>query len=165
MTARPPDPPHTTTTIRTQVRAHTRRRLRWQQLLHAVLISLLLLGAGVPAASATQTPTQAVVGAPVSLAGTSSRAPSVGLSLAPAPRTVNDVPTVVNNARRWLVGIALTVATFFLTLAGVLYMSAGADPSAVEKAKTAFKSALAGYAIAVMAPVFMTILRTVVGVQ
>ncbi len=163
MTARPPNPPHIAS--RTRDRPHPRRRPHQQPLLLAVLVSLLLLGASVPAASATQAPAPAADTSRALLAATTSRAPSADLSLAPVPRTVNDVPTVVNNARRWLVGIALTVATFFLTLAGVLYMSAGADPSAVEKAKTAFKSALAGYAIAVMAPVFMTILRTVVGVQ
>jgi hypothetical protein len=40
---------------------------------------------------------------------------------------------------------------------------AGGDPAEVEKAKTAFKSAGIGYALAILAPVVVTVLKSLVG--
>jgi hypothetical protein len=54
---------------------------------------------------------------------------------AAAIRAVADLPTVLNNATGWLVGILAVLATFFLTLGGVRYMTAGGDPSEVERAR------------------------------
>ncbi|MEY9861416.1 hypothetical protein ABH935_007057 [Catenulispora sp. GAS73] len=76
---------------------------------------------------------------------------------------VGDIPTVIGNLRTWLIGILATVATLFLTLGGVRYVISGGNPGEIEKAKSAFKSAAVGYALAVLAPVFMTILQSVVG--
>ncbi|NUR30418.1 MAG: hypothetical protein HOV83_31960 [Catenulispora sp.] len=76
---------------------------------------------------------------------------------------VGDIPTVLGNLRTWLVGILAAVATLFLTLGGVRYVISGGNPGEVEKAKSAFKSAAVGYALAVLAPVIMTILQSIVG--
>jgi Type IV secretion system pilin len=70
---------------------------------------------------------------------------------------VNDLPTVVNRSTAWLVGILAAVATLFLTIGGVRYVLAGGDPGEVEKAKSAFKSALVGYALAALAPIAVQI--------
>jgi hypothetical protein len=77
---------------------------------------------------------------------------------------VADLPTVIGNATGWLVGILAVLATFFLTLGGVRYMTAGGDPSEVERAKSALRSAGIGYALALLAPVLLTVLKQILGV-
>lgn len=71
--------------------------------------------------------------------------------------------TVIDNLRTWLVGILAGVATLFLTVGGLRYLAAGGDPSQVEKAKVALKSAAVGYALAILAPLLVTIIASVVG--
>lgn len=75
-----------------------------------------------------------------------------------------DLPTVLNNATRWVVGILAAVATLFLTIGGARYLMAGGDPGEVERAKGALKSAGIGYALALLAPVLLQILRGILGV-
>jgi branched-chain amino acid transport system permease protein len=62
-----------------------------------------------------------------------------------------------------MVGILAVLATFFLTLGGVRYMAAGGDPSEVERAKSALRSAGIGYALALLAPVLLAVLRHILG--
>ncbi|WP_018500952.1 pilin [Parafrankia discariae] len=82
----------------------------------------------------------------------------------PAPvSTAPDLDTVLNNARNWLMGILATVATFFFTLGAARYGSAGGDPGEVERAKGAFRNAAIGYSLAVLAPLVLKALRSVVG--
>jgi hypothetical protein len=80
-----------------------------------------------------------------------------------AALAVNDLPTVVRNITTWIVGIIATVATLVLTIGGARYVLAGGDPTEVERAKAALKSAGIGYGLALLAPVFMTILRGILG--
>ncbi|MCZ7375297.1 pilin [Micromonospora arida] len=82
---------------------------------------------------------------------------------APDLLAVNNLPTVINNLVVWIVGILVGVATLFLTYGGALYLMAGGDPGQVEKAKGALKGAATGYALAVLAPVLVTILRGILG--
>ncbi len=89
-------------------------------------------------------------------AGVASAAPP-----APPPATY-DLPTVINHLRWWVCGIIGTVATLLLTIGGVRYLMASGDPSEIERAKGSFKSAGIGYALALMAPVLMTILSSIV---
>jgi hypothetical protein len=70
---------------------------------------------------------------------------------------------VISNTTVWIVGILAGLATLFLTIGGVRYLMAGGDPAEVEKAKTAFRSAGIGYALAILAPVVVTVLRSLVG--
>jgi hypothetical protein len=51
----------------------------------------------------------------------------------------------------------------FLTLGGLRYLMAGGDPAQVEKAKTALRLAAIGYGLAILAPVIVTILKSLVG--
>jgi hypothetical protein len=71
--------------------------------------------------------------------------------------------SVIDNLRNWIVGFLAALATLFLTIGGVRYLTAGGDPGQVEKAKTALKSAAIGYALAILAPLLVSILASVVG--
>jgi hypothetical protein len=77
---------------------------------------------------------------------------------APVPLAADSVEAVVNNIRTWLVTILVAVATLFLTVGGLRYLAANGDPGEVEKAKLALKSAALGYALAMLAPLFVTII-------
>jgi len=77
-----------------------------------------------------------------------------------APKTL---PQVIDGIRLWIMGIIAAVATMFLTVGGLQYMFAGGDPGRVEQAKENFKSALKGYALAVLAPVVLTVLQGILG--
>ncbi|MBL8932360.1 MAG: hypothetical protein JNL54_19735 [Kineosporiaceae bacterium] len=75
-----------------------------------------------------------------------------------------DLPTVINNATAWLVGILAALATFFLTLGGIRYMAADGNPGEVERAKGALRSAAIGYGLAILAPVILTVLKKILGI-
>lgn len=51
----------------------------------------------------------------------------------------------------------------FLTIGELRYLMAGGDPAEVERTKTALKSAAIGYGLAVLAPVVVTVLKSLVG--
>ena len=69
---------------------------------------------------------------------------------------------LISNLTTWIVGILAGVATLFLTIGGLRYLTAGGDPGQVEKAKTALKSAAVGYALAILAPLIVSILASLV---
>lgn len=69
----------------------------------------------------------------------------------------------IKNIRSWIVGIAASVATVYLTWGGLRYMMAGGEPGEVEKAKGAIRSSAVGYGIAILAPVLVSILQGIVG--
>src|SRR5690348_6865043 len=81
----------------------------------------------------------------------------------PVYLAANDLPTVIGNLQTWIMGILAAVATLFLVLAGVYYATAGGDPQQVDKAKGAFKNALIGYGLAVLAPVLLQVVKGIVG--
>jgi hypothetical protein len=76
---------------------------------------------------------------------------------------VNSLPVIIGNITTWVVGLLIGVATLFLTVGGLRYLAAGGDPTEVEKAKSALKSALIGYALAVLAPVLLTVVKGWIG--
>jgi hypothetical protein len=75
----------------------------------------------------------------------------------------NSLPVIVSNITKWIIGLLLGVATLFLTIGGLRYLAAGGDPSEVEKAKSALKSALIGYALAILAPVLLAVVKGWIG--
>ncbi|MBD3135678.1 hypothetical protein IEI92_05180 [Microbispora bryophytorum] len=75
----------------------------------------------------------------------------------------SDLNTVFTNLRNWLIGLLATLATLMLTLGGLRYLVAGGDPGEVQKAKAALKAAAFGYALAILAPLFVSILKRIVG--
>jgi len=70
---------------------------------------------------------------------------------------------VITNITVWIVGILAGLATLFLTLGGLRYLMAGGDPAQVERAKISLRSAAIGYGLAILAPVIVTILKSLVG--
>jgi hypothetical protein len=81
----------------------------------------------------------------------------------PAEAAATSLNEVVSNLRVWLIGLLVGLASLLLTVAGVRYLLSGGDPSQIERAKTALKAALYGYALAALAPVLVTVLQHIVG--
>lgn len=98
----------------------------------------------------------AVLAAAVSVAGSAGAQPVV-LAVA------GSFAEVLNNIRNWLVGILALVATVCLTVGGARYVISAGDPGEVEKAKTALRAACVGYALAMLAPVIVGVLKSIVG--
>ncbi len=80
-----------------------------------------------------------------------------------APSGPRSIPQVIDGITGWIMGIIALVATLFLTVGGLRYMSAGGDPAQVEQAKGNFRSALIGYALAVLSPVILQVLQGILG--
>ena len=70
---------------------------------------------------------------------------------------------VIDSLRLWVVGLLAGLATLFLTIGGIRYMTAGGDPGQIERAKSALRSAAIGYALAALSPVLVAILQSIVG--
>ncbi len=70
---------------------------------------------------------------------------------------------VFDNLRNWAMGLLVTVAVLFLTIAGVRYVASGGNPGEIEKAKSALKASLVGFALASLAPVLVAVLQHIVG--
>jgi hypothetical protein len=83
--------------------------------------------------------------------------------IASPPLAADSISQVLSNTTLWIIGILGGLATLMLTLGGVRYLLANGDPAEVEKAKTAFKSAGIGYALAILAPVIVAVLKSLVG--
>ncbi|MDG6104011.1 hypothetical protein Daura_23175 [Dactylosporangium aurantiacum] len=81
----------------------------------------------------------------------------------PVPLAVYDLPTVISNLTNTVTTLLAAVATLFLTLGGFRRVTAGGDPAEVEKSNQALRSAAIGYALAVLAPVLLTLLKSIVG--
>jgi succinate dehydrogenase hydrophobic anchor subunit len=76
---------------------------------------------------------------------------------------VKTLPQVVDGLKTWIMGILAAVATLFLVIGGLRYMTAAGDPASVEAAKGSLKAALIGYALAVLAPVILQVLQGILG--
>ncbi|MFI2664123.1 pilin [Micromonospora carbonacea] len=85
------------------------------------------------------------------------------LAAAGQPLAANSIGQVISNITDWIMGIIALVATMFLVIGGLRYMAAGGDPAQVEQAKGNFKSALIGYALAVLSPVVLQVLQGILG--
>ena len=72
-----------------------------------------------------------------------------------------DLTSVIDSIRTWIAGLLIALATLFLTLGGLRYLTANGNPRALEQAKDAIKSALVGYALAALAPLLVDVLRQV----
>jgi hypothetical protein len=87
-------------------------------------------------------------------------------SAAPDPGGQDPADTlraVISNLQVWVTGILFAVASLFAVLAGVYWATAGGDPAQVDKGKGALKNALAGYGLAVLAPVLLQVAKGIVG--
>jgi hypothetical protein len=73
----------------------------------------------------------------------------------------SDFNTVIDSVRDWVAGLLIALATLFLTVGGVRYLTAQGNPRAVEEAKAGIKAALIGYGLAALAPTLVSILQKV----
>ena len=87
----------------------------------------------------------------------------LAVPLSASPLAADSISQVLHNTTLWIIGILAGLATLMLTLGGVRYLMANGDPAEVEKAKTALKSAAIGYGLAILAPVIVTVLKSLVG--
>ncbi len=85
------------------------------------------------------------------------------LTARPAYAATPDLPTVLNNLRFWITGVLATLATLFLSIGGVMYLTAAGNPRRVEQAKEAIRSAMIGYVFAGLAPLMITIIKEITG--
>lgn len=70
---------------------------------------------------------------------------------------------VVENLRNWISGLMVAVGVCLLTVAGFRYVISSGDPGQIERAKSALKAALCGFALAALAPAIITVLQHIVG--
>ena len=87
----------------------------------------------------------------------------LAVPLLASPLAADSISQVLNNTTLWIIGILAGLATLMLTLGGVRYLLANGDPAQVEQAKTALRSAAIGYALAILAPVIVAVLKSLVG--
>jgi hypothetical protein len=85
----------------------------------------------------------------------------LGSDLLAAP--VSDLGQVISNLQGWIIGLLAGLATLYLVIGFTKYLTAGGDPAQAESAKGSLKAAAIGYAGAILAPVLMTALRSILG--
>ncbi|GAC1701801.1 MAG: hypothetical protein NVS9B6_17150 [Candidatus Limnocylindrales bacterium] len=95
-------------------------------------------------------------------AGVAAAVAFTALAAQPAA-ALGDFNALIDSIRNWVTGLLAALATLFLTLGGLRYLTAGGNPRAVEEGKGAIKSALIGYALAALSPMLVDILRKVLG--
>jgi len=89
---------------------------------------------------------------------------TVALIAAPAAlAAANDLNQVIDNVRVWITGLLAALATLLLMIGGVRYLLAAGDPGSHERAKGSIRAALIGYALALLAPVLVSIVQQIVG--
>lgn len=93
----------------------------------------------------------------VSIAGSAAAQPVSVLAVA------GSFEEVLDNLRNWIVGILAILATVCLTVGGARYLICSGDPGEVEKAKSALRAAMIGYCLALLAPVIVSVLKSIVG--
>jgi len=86
------------------------------------------------------------------------------LSSRPAYAATPDLQTVLSNLRLWIAGVLATIATLFLSIGGLMYLTAAGNPRRVEQAKEAIRSAVIGYVFAGLAPLVITIVQQITGI-
>ena len=117
-------------------------RVRWARFLALVALVVLVLLLWAAAAHASPRPALAAA------------------AVQPPPASLNEV---IDRLRAYVVTLLAALATLFATVGGVRYLMAGSDPTEVAKAKAALKFAAVGYAVAVLAPLLVNILKGIVG--
>jgi hypothetical protein len=89
---------------------------------------------------------------------------AVTLIAAPAAfAAAQDLNQVIDNLRVWITGLLAALATLLLMIGGVRYLLAAGDPGSHERAKGSIRAALVGYALALLAPVLVSIVQRIVG--
>ncbi len=87
----------------------------------------------------------------------------LALTTSPAYAATPDLQTVLNNLRLWITGVLATLATLFLSIGGLMYLTAAGNPRRIEQAKDAIRSAVIGFVFAGLAPLVITIVQQITG--
>ena len=74
--------------------------------------------------------------------------------------SINDI---LNRLRDTLMLVVGSLSLVMLTVGGVRYVISGGNPEGVNAAKGTVKHALLGIAVAILAPVFIQIIKTILG--
>lgn len=85
------------------------------------------------------------------------------LTLLAADAGMDQIIRVLDSLRNALVAVLVTLAIVALTYAGVRYVISIGDPIGVERAKGAVKAAVIGLALALLAPVLVSVVKQIVG--
>jgi Type IV secretion system pilin len=85
------------------------------------------------------------------------------ISVLAADAGMDRIVSILDGLRNALVAVLVTLSVVALTYAGVRYVIAGGDITGVEKAKGAAKSAVVGLALALLAPVVVSIVKRIIG--
>ena len=73
------------------------------------------------------------------------------------------VDQVLTNIRTLILGVAGGAALVCWSVAGLRMMFSQGDPGEVAKARSAFRAGAVGFAVVILAPLALAVLRTVVG--
>jgi len=84
--------------------------------------------------------------------------------VAAADPGIQSIVRILDGIRNALVLVLAALAIAALTYAGVRYVIACGDPAGIEKAKGTAKSALIGLALALVAPIIVAIVKSIVSV-
>jgi hypothetical protein len=87
----------------------------------------------------------------------------LALVICPVALAAADLNQVISNMGTWITGLLAALATLLLMIGGVRYILASGDPSMHEKAKGAIRTALVGYALALLAPILTSIVKQIFG--
>lgn len=113
-------------------------------------------------ASIRRRPILLTVGAMVTVLAMLVLAAGPAAAATPPVQVASSLDEVLDHLRNWLIGILSAVATVCLTVAGVRYVIASGDPAEIEKAKAALRAACLGYVVAMLAPVIVAVLKSIV---
>jgi type IV secretion system pilin len=76
---------------------------------------------------------------------------------------MDDIVAILDRIRNALVLVLTALSIAAMTYAGVRYVIAAGDPSGVERAKGAARSAVVGLALALLAPIVVAIAKQIIG--
>ena len=76
---------------------------------------------------------------------------------------MGNIGDILNRIRDMLMLVIGSLALVMLTVAGIRYVMAGGDSHDVEAAKQTVKHALLGIGVAILAPVLIQLIKTVLG--
>lgn len=75
---------------------------------------------------------------------------------------MGSITTTLDNVRNALMLILGSITLVMLTVGGVRYVAAGGDSQAIKAAKETIKHALLGFAVAILAPVLITVVKSII---
>ena len=76
---------------------------------------------------------------------------------------MGSIVDILNRVRDMLMLIIGSLSLFMMTVGGIRYVTAGGDKDGVHGAKQTVKHALLGLGVAILAPVLIQIIKTILG--